>query len=223
MKLTSMTDFVFSQINQKQSCSEFKESVKKYAELLKKPLELRMFVPCDELGKVLEEPQSIKETFNVSSGSGGFFDSKSFVSYIVKYEKAKESLLFNYFEIQKDTYNQTKRTFYKIGEYKICLVMEFYTGRKEIIYNYKEKGNTIEDLINQDLTLSENAIKQLNLWSQKNLHKKELGVTARSAMQAIVSLSENKLSRYDIAKHPYLIESKKYLIYLNKTLKLWKT
>jgi len=51
-------------------------------------------------------------------------------------------------------------------------------------------------------------------------HKKELGVTARSAIQAIVTLSDYKLTRRDIAKHPYLIESKKYLIYLNKTLKL---
>jgi len=160
MKLTSMTEFVFNQINQKQSCSEFKESVKKYAELLNKPLSLDMFVPCDEFGNVLEDPQDIKNTFNIASGSGGFFDSKSFVSYIVKYEIAKEKLLFNGFEIQKDTYHQTKRTFYKIGSFKICLVMEFHTGRKETIYNYKESGNIIEDLVKYNLELTETAKKQ---------------------------------------------------------------
>lgn len=54
MKLISMTDFVI----QKRSELMFKELGKaccKYAQFLKQPLKLEMFVPCDEDGNVLEE------------------------------------------------------------------------------------------------------------------------------------------------------------------------
>ena len=54
---------------------------------------------------------------------------------------------------------------------------------------------------------------------EKESHLKT-GQTTRSVIQAIVTLSDGKLSRQDVAKHPYLIECKKYLISLNKTLKL---
>ncbi len=45
------------------------------------------------------------------------------------------------------------------------------------------------------------------------------GQTTKSVIQCIVTTSYYKLTRKDIAKHPYLIESKKYLISLNKFLK----
>lgn len=44
--------------------------------------------------------------------------------------------------------------------------------------------------------------------------------STRSAIQAIVTLSDGKLTRQDVAKYPYFVECKKYLISLNKYLKL---
>ena len=95
MKLISMTDFVLEQVQIKQSTSEFKEVIAKYAKLLKQPLELWMIVPCDENGNILEEPNSNKFTMdNVQS-----FD--IFREQLYYYQQAKERCLFDEFS-EKD-------------------------------------------------------------------------------------------------------------------------
>lgn len=53
-KLISMTDFV---LLDKYAGSPINMN-KQYAQFLKQPLELWMFVPCDEDGNVLEEPKA---------------------------------------------------------------------------------------------------------------------------------------------------------------------
>lgn len=80
-RLLSMTDFVLEQLQIKQSTSEFKEAVAKYVNFLKQPLELWMFVPCDEKGNVLERPECSlgKECYSPPC---------------VKYQQAKERCLF---------------------------------------------------------------------------------------------------------------------------------
>ncbi|WP_445720432.1 hypothetical protein [Flavobacterium sp.] len=96
MKLISMTDFVldkyknapledYDQVNE-----TFINSVIKYAEFLKQPLKLEMFVPCDEDGNILEEPD---QEFELT-----FWDYSTKMS---KYEQAKEKVLF---EINKRYY-----------------------------------------------------------------------------------------------------------------------
>lgn len=50
----------------------------------------------------------------------------------------------------------------------------------------------------------------------ESIHKKELGVSTRGTIQTIVKRSEYRLSRKDVAEHPYLIEANKYLIALKK-------
>jgi hypothetical protein len=55
MKLISMTDFVLEQNNFKVFRNQ---QILNYANFLKQPLELWMFVPCDENGDVLEEPKT---------------------------------------------------------------------------------------------------------------------------------------------------------------------
>jgi len=55
MKLISMCDFVLYQDNSKNDFVDFKIKILNYANFLKQPLELWMFVPCDD-GNVLEEP-----------------------------------------------------------------------------------------------------------------------------------------------------------------------
>jgi len=47
-------------------------------------------------------------------------------------------------------------------------------------------------------------------------HQKELGVTTKGIIQAIIVRCNYRLTRQDVAKHPYFIEANKYLITLKK-------
>jgi hypothetical protein len=79
--LISMTDFVLS-----------KDStlIYKYANLLKQPLELWMFVPCSEDGNVLEHPNYIK-----GERTSQFYNDK-----MDEYNKAKKRCLFEGFTVK---------------------------------------------------------------------------------------------------------------------------
>jgi len=74
MKLISMVDFVLAD---KYAGSPINTN-KQYADFLKQPLELWMFVPCDEDGDVLEEIKPYQDNY-------------------FKYQKAKERCLFEVF------------------------------------------------------------------------------------------------------------------------------
>ena len=100
MKLISMTDFVLEQIKESTGLEKVGgvgialSRIHKYANFLKKPLTLGMFVPCDEEGNVLENPI---ETI------GGV------ELYTEIYQQAKERVLFKGFEMYKgNPYNHYK-------------------------------------------------------------------------------------------------------------------
>jgi hypothetical protein len=57
--------------------------------LLKDKLSLWMFVPCDKDGKIMEEPQSIKNTFIQKKAIMETSLTKRFLEYIVNYDQAK--------------------------------------------------------------------------------------------------------------------------------------
>ena len=146
MKLISMTDFVL-QIEKHKPFEPFKEAVdtyierfwliNKYANFLKQPLTLGMFVPCDEKWNVLEEP--IEQIGGVEL-------------YSKRYNEAKESVLFEGFSlcdrIDKEDLN----------EKNLCIVCNDVHFSFSIL---KEKN--IEYLVIENLTLIESAIKQINL------------------------------------------------------------
>ena len=92
MKLISMTDYV---LEQKETstfetdqgdwyCIELEklDKIRNYANFLKQPLELWMFVPCDENDKIMIEPN----------------DYMADKGYFKKYQQAKERCLFKGFE-----------------------------------------------------------------------------------------------------------------------------
>lgn len=79
MKLISMTDFVLEQYELSRNPTHFEENAFNYAQFLKQPLELWMFVPCDEDGNVLEEPSLLDERYYL---------------LLMAYEQAKERCLF---------------------------------------------------------------------------------------------------------------------------------
>ena len=87
-RLKSMVDFVLE--NAKQPYVEgtkYKDLVN-YANFLKQPLKLEMFVPCDENGNVLENPFLEK-----GRPANGVWE---------KYKEAKEKVLFKGFKIDKN-------------------------------------------------------------------------------------------------------------------------
>jgi len=83
-----MTDFVLRIYKTKSSNTGFYPIVR-YAEFLKQPLELWMFVPCDENSNVLEEPL---EKCNPNWDEDSMCD---WATECFFYEEAKERCLFD--------------------------------------------------------------------------------------------------------------------------------
>jgi len=85
MKLISMTDFVLEQEQptylEKEEFEDVFYKIHNYAKFLKQPLELRMFVPCDENGNVLRDGVNWNKKF---------------------YQKAQERVLFEGFKVKGD-------------------------------------------------------------------------------------------------------------------------
>jgi hypothetical protein len=110
------------------------------------PLELWMFVPCDEDGNVLEEPTE-KDEFRYCNGTEYYPHQKK--QYAKEYQQAKERCLFEGFELK----GQTNYSF-------------VYKNKNIFPYFISKKG-TIEELTfhisNCDLQLTQTAIKQLSL------------------------------------------------------------
>lgn len=57
MKLISMVAFVLQVVNSDRPCDRGKmlDEIGNYAEFLKQPLKLEMFIPCNDEGNVLKE------------------------------------------------------------------------------------------------------------------------------------------------------------------------
>lgn len=142
MKLTSTSDYILEYVPSDEPCVNTNERTinhfTNHANLVKRTLILGMFIPCDEDGNVMNHPSNI-----------AFPNGKSKRGYLKQYQQAKERVLFKYFsEIDCS----------KFGDKVIinCMTdnihMSFVIG--EAIIN---------DLIKSNLTLTESAIKQLQL------------------------------------------------------------
>ena len=139
MKLISMTDFILS----KESILDndnYKESdntidfIFKYANFLKQPLTLGMFVPCDDDVNVLAEPPTREQDYE-----------EDLVDAVIdkRYEIAQSKVLFNT-DIQYDKHIihfKSKQTYQRV-EYN-TLTDRFFFGLK-----------TIEDCIHLHLDLA---------------------------------------------------------------------
>ena len=141
MKLISMTSFVLQR-----DITDIKQidSIVKYANFLKQPLKLEMFVPIDQNGNILEEPKMIEKQL-------GFEEVEIDYDYaeVEVYKKAKEKVLFEGIEFRKNG----GVNFLTIKEYTFA----FFN------FNVKFKNLTIEYLIQYDLQLTENAVKQIGI------------------------------------------------------------
>lgn len=144
MKLISMTDFVLEQ--ELNLCDDYKKSygkMVKYANFLKQPLKLEMFVPCDESGNVLEYcPFTKNNETNLES-----------VERLSIYELAKERVLFDFNGGIKLIRN--KDNFFIIED-KNGVFLRILKGKTR---------TTVETLFkfSVDITLTQSAIKKIGL------------------------------------------------------------
>ncbi|MGE8528489.1 hypothetical protein [Chryseobacterium rhizosphaerae] len=178
MKLQSMTDFVLEQneialskiitAETKDSISDcidadfnFRKIISNYANFLKQPLTLGMFVPVDKHGVVLQPLQfcctgSVCGCMGmpVNVGSQGEID---------EYYEAKERVLFEGFKIPKDEWHKDNDTVYneKIG-ITIYLKSETISIQQSCGIGYGVV-KTIEDLCQYGLELTPSAIKSIGL------------------------------------------------------------
>jgi hypothetical protein len=133
MKLISMVDFVLAD---KYAGSPINTN-KQYANFLKQPLELWMFVPCDEDGDVLKEPKYFKR-------DNSDFNNFHYADYCLEYQQAKERCLFEDFEMDNRfvTHKSHASFFYPIS-------------------SLHEKK--IEDLVKYNIQLTPTALKKIGL------------------------------------------------------------
>ena len=134
MKLIPMTDYVIEQIHKRESIGQCWLSVTKYAQFLKQPIKLEMFLPCDKDGNILQEPT---DQYNTPQ----YYEAEMF-----EYQNAQEKVIFK---------NVNRRRLYSEGTFALDV-----SGKQ--IAHYKSKPNywvgmdkNIEDLCGMELELKE--------------------------------------------------------------------
>ena len=146
MKLISMTSFVLEQnkiletyVNNLRK--PLFEKIVNYAKFIDTPLKLENFIVCDEEGDILEEPTDYeKRLLNMMTE----YNDEVYTYYQAKVKVLFEGIEFitnggvNFLTIKEDTF-------------------DFFD------FNVKFKNLTIEDLIQYNLQLTENAVKQIGL------------------------------------------------------------
>ncbi len=159
IKLISMTDFVNKELKFRKSKHYEYDSydndkalsvIESYANFLKQPLTLGMFVPCDEDGNVLNDPCK-HNTYCVDFCQGRCQED---------YDEAKERVLFKNITIQL---SQSWIDFYNgILVYELDANKPIEKMFSHVFRNHGKSEN-IETLTRYDLELTESAIKSLGL------------------------------------------------------------
>ena len=127
---------------------------------LEQPLKLEMFVPCDNDEEILK-PQYI-------AGKEVIYNElvEEFIMDKVKeYNEAKEKVLFEGFNLNQKDFSKLESIFCLTKE---CFQITFFTKEKgcfmdNLKTNKTYEIKTIEDLIQYNLHLTENAVKQIGL------------------------------------------------------------
>ena len=167
MKLISMTDFVLEQDKIETECYDFDSKVVKYAKFLNQELKIEMFVPCDENHNILVRPKKYDNwnDFNYSGTDIGFEDEK----LCREYQKAKEKVLFEEFEFFDKHQNCLNNMLGDFGVFKYGDDFGITTHEKGKGYHTYFHIKNIEDLIRieKGITLTENALKQLQIINNK--------------------------------------------------------
>lgn len=159
-KLISMTDFVISQWDKDITREDFAQSMIRYATFLLQPLTLGMFVPCDENNIPLKEPVMFYSEENIRRLKGIEIEIANSANNRVKeFQEARDKVLFENFKFVES---------HQIGIDSNLDYFVFPYGENRLGLTKRQKGFrtwfqlfTIEDLIQCDLQLSKNTIKEL--------------------------------------------------------------
>ena len=141
--LEDQSDFLHCQV-------DYMGKAMSYAKLLKKPLKLEMFVPCDEDGDILDEPEDYE--LRLTNMMTEYNDE------VYRYKQAKEKVLFEGFELVRFIEKENPCYVVSNGENEITFHIGLYNFSKGVRF-----ANTIEDLIHIQPILTESAIKQIGL------------------------------------------------------------
>ncbi len=97
MKLISMTDFVTDYIETGCAVSQIKK-MSNYAKFLKQPLKLEMFIPCDEKGNVLKQPNHYRRFISKDFLNENPKMSEKWIKECQEYQIAERKILFKNFD-----------------------------------------------------------------------------------------------------------------------------
>lgn len=177
MKLISMVNFVLQQ-----DITDIKQrnSIVKYANFLRQPLKLEMFINCDDDGNVLKEPKKTNYQVDVNTKCSGwkylydnndkligYYDDRKWKEDFVKYKQSKEKVLFEDSVIIDNTnFKSTERLMISLknkSTFRIFNKFKYHNGSIEIQLFPNNENLIIEDLIKFELELTESAIKQIGL------------------------------------------------------------
>ena len=153
MELIKCSDYVIWRVNQApikdydQVNEDFVNDVISYANFLKQPLTLGMFISCDEEGNVLSE-QNHKAHSSVTNG-------EMFKEHTIKIQVAEEDIMFEGFKIIK-TYNGNPLS---VG-INYHSPVAYYNDQHEK-FEFYDRFKAIEDLTELGLTLTNSAITKL--------------------------------------------------------------
>ena len=144
-RLKSMVDFVLQQ-----DITDIKQrnSIVNYAQFLKQPLNIGMFVPCDEDGDILDEPEDYE--LRLTNMMTEYNDE------VYRHKQAKEKVLFEGFELVRFIEKENPCYVVSNGENEVTFHIGLYNFSKGVRF-----ANTIEDLIHIQPILTESAIKQI--------------------------------------------------------------
>lgn len=158
-KLISTTDYVLEQDKVRPSyklyetdwAKEFElrfKSVVNYANFLRQPLTLGMFIACDKEGNVLEKPKKYDLWLK------GYFVHTQLDKYY-QYRKAKERVLFEGFTISENDGSDGR--FWTVSKGDVSF--QWDSAENEF---FMMSGFTIESLVKYNLTLTQTALTLIN-------------------------------------------------------------
>ncbi|MEE6130244.1 hypothetical protein V2E39_22790 [Chryseobacterium arthrosphaerae] len=144
MKLLPMTEFVLLQkekrAEQKITLNDYIRSIENYADFLRQPITLGMFVPVDHYGKVLKNPHAIDEDAGTEKEE-----------LQIEFNHALEKILFEGFKIAWD------------GEVIINICLDDLNLAFDKTTLKSGMNYTIEHLCQYRLQFTTSALKQIGL------------------------------------------------------------
>jgi len=155
-RLISMVDYVIHTYDQTEDSLDSEQKMFDYANFLKQPLSIEMFVPCDLDGNVLKEPEW---WYRYCNGASPFMNWDE-IRPCQEFKQAKERCLFEGFE-------------WNIAQFCDEPMIEI-TDKNDnyLVYDVEDKNFqdgeevfflTIEDLVKYKPKLTDTALKIINL------------------------------------------------------------